>query len=297
MFSDISRDIKYQLRTGGFLIRVIVICVAVFFVINILKSYFILRNHGMTPGEYNEVLKYLSLSSDLWFNLKFPWVWITHIFTHEGLFHLLWNMMALYWFGMIVEDFIGRKHIIRIFFQGALMGAVFFLLSASIIPWYAGHLTIAYGASASVMALLLAAATLSPDYSIRLLIFGTIPIKYLAAALLFIDLLMATQNQNTGGHFAHLGGALWGYLYILLLRNGYQMDVLSLFVENKRKLGTTAKMSVARKPKSAHKTEIISEDNLEEKLNVLLDKIKNQGIESLTEKEKQDLEFISRHKL
>ncbi len=75
------------------------------------------------------------------------------------------------------------------------------------------------------------------------------------------------------------------------------MDVLSLFVENKRKLGTTAKMSVARKPKSAHKTEIISEDNLEEKLNVLLDKIKNQGIESLTEKEKQDLEFISRHKL
>ncbi len=75
------------------------------------------------------------------------------------------------------------------------------------------------------------------------------------------------------------------------------MDVLSLFVENKRKLGTTAKMSVTRKPKSAHKTEIISEDNLEEKLNVLLDKIKNQGIESLTEKEKQDLEFISRHKL
>jgi hypothetical protein len=128
-------------------------------------------------------------------------------------------------------------------------------------------------------------------------LFGTIPIKYLAAALLFIDLLMASQNQNTGGHFAHLGGALWGYLYILLLRNGYQMDVLSLFIQKKQKMGTVAKMSVAKKTKSPNKTEIIPEDNLEEKLNALLDKIKNQGIESLTEKEKKELEFISRHKL
>lgn len=288
MFDSIVKDIRYKLQTGGFWIRCIAICIAVFLLLNILKAWFTFSNDGLAGEAYFDIIYSVSISSEWIDNIWRIWVWLTHIFVHEGFFHLLWNMMWLYWFAAIVEDLIGIRHAKYIFFEAALFGALAFILSAQFIPWYQ-HMEIhAYGASAAVNGLLFAAATISPTYNIRLLIFGNVQLKYLALVILILDILFAGQNSNTGGHFAHLGGALWGYLYIVLLRKGVDMDVLKLitFQQKKKKHKT---IPFHRKPKM-HGNEKPAED----RLNQILDKIHKQGIQALSEDEKSFLDHQSK---
>ncbi len=293
MFSEIIKDVKYQIRIGGPWVRIILLCAAVFFIVNIIKSYFIFSQQGLNTNDYQTILKYIVLSSSIWHNFIFPWVWITHLFVHEGLFHFIWNMVALYWFGLIVEDFIGRRAALIIFFEGGIVGGIFFLLSCQVIPWYqnqGSHIT-AYGASAGIMALLFAAAKISPNYNIRLLLIGNVPIKYLALVLLVLDLLFMSQ-ENTGGHIAHIGGALFGYLYIFLLRKGISLDPGKLFVP---KLNSPKKSKYQQKKQQTKKAPIVANDNKEERLNQILEKIKREGIEVLTAEEKLFLEEMSKH--
>jgi hypothetical protein len=202
-------------------------------------------------------------------------------------------MVALYWFGLIVEDFIGRRAALIIFFEGGIVGGIFFLLSCQVIPWYqnqGSHIT-AYGASAGIMALLFAAAKISPNYNIRLLLIGNVPIKYLALVLLVLDLLFMSQ-ENTGGHIAHIGGALFGYLYIFLLRKGISLDPGKLFVP---RFNSPKKSKYQQKKQQTKKAPIVANDNKEERLNQILEKIKREGIEVLTAEEKYFLEEMSKH--
>ena len=187
MFDSIIRELNYKIRTGGFWVRCISLCVVIFILANLTKAFFTFQNGG-TPGPlYNDIIHSISLSSDWKHNVLFIWVWITHIFLHEGFFHLLWNMLWLYWFAQIVEDFIGRRHAILIFFEAALVGGLFFFLSTQILPWYRNLDIYAQGSSAAVMGLLFAAATISPTYEIRLLLFGNVQIKYIAVIALILD--------------------------------------------------------------------------------------------------------------
>lgn len=301
MFESIYKDLLYRIKTGGFWLRAILLCVAVFLIVNLTRAFFTFSNDGF-PGEvYYDIIHSISLSSVWKDNLIFPWVWITHVFLHEGFFHLLWNMLWLYWLGAIVEDLIGRRHAILIFFESAIVGGIFFILSASIFPWYKGIEVHAYGASAAVCGLLFAAATISPKYEIRLILIGNVQIKYLALVVLILDLLFAGQNSNSGGHFAHVGGAFMGWLYITLLRSGIAMDGwLDWFKSDK-------KYSRAFNPKSSVRTTIRKFGNTttkpsnhspadpkEEKLNKILDKIKTKGMDALTPDEKEFLENISK---
>lgn len=291
MFAELIKDVRYQIRTGGFITLVIVFCVAVFFVINLIKSFYILYDRGVDQGSFHQVLQYAAMSSDPWFVLKHPWIIVSHIFIHMGLFHLIWNMVALFWFGRIVEDLIGSSHLKWIFLQGGLMGAIAFVLFAQSLPFLSGG-SLAYGASACVMALLLAAATISPNYNLRLLFIGNVSIKYLALALVLLDILFATQGSNSGGRMAHLGGALWGYLYIILLRSGINPNPSTWFQFKKlrkpQKRISEKNVSKPSKPKE-------NKADPEERLDQLLDKIKRQGIQSLSPAEKEELDQISKY--
>jgi len=298
MFESIYKDLRYRILTGGFWLRVIVICIAVFLVVNLLKAYFTFTNDGFPGTVYYDIIHHISLSSVVKDNFIFPWVWITHVFLHEGFFHLLWNMLWLYWLGAIVEDLIGSRHAILIFFKSAILGGIFFIISASLFPWYRGIEVHAYGASAAVCGLLFAAATISPKYEVRLLLIGTVQIKYIALVVLILDLLFAGQNSNSGGHFAHIGGAFMGWLYITLLRSGVEMDGwLNLFNSKNRTQNTIHK---ARNPNISFKiSKKPSHPNTaappkEERLNTILDKIKTRGMDALTKEEKEFLENISK---
>ncbi|MBK8956678.1 MAG: rhomboid family intramembrane serine protease [Saprospiraceae bacterium] len=288
MFDSILKDIRYKLKTGGFWIQCIAICIVVFLLLNVLKAWFTFSNGGIAGVAYYDIIHSVSLSSEWMDNVWHIWVWLTHIFVHEGFFHLLWNMMWLYWFAGIVEDLIGHRHSKYIFFEAALFGALVFLISAQFIPWYKHIEVHAYGASAAVNGLLFAAATISPTYNIRLFIFGNVQLKYLAMIILVLDILFAGQNSNSGGHFAHLGGALWGYLYIVFLRKGIQMDFIQQFsIPKSTKKSRTVKF---QKRESGHDSEKPGED----RLNKILDKIHKQGIQALSEEERSFLDRRSK---
>lgn len=108
MFDSIYKDLKYKIRTGGFWMRCILLNVSIFVLINILKAWFTFQN-GTSPGiEYYDIIHSVSLSSEWLYNFTHFWVWITHFFVHEGFFHLLWNMLWLYWLANIVDDLIGK---------------------------------------------------------------------------------------------------------------------------------------------------------------------------------------------
>ncbi len=315
MFESIYKDVRYRIRTGGFWLRTILLCIVVFLIINLVKAYFTFTNEGF-PGEvYYDIIHSISLSSVWKDNFIFPWVWITHIFLHEGFFHLLWNMLWLYWLGAIVEDLIGKRHAILIFFESAIVGGIFFIISATLFPWYKGIEVHAYGASAAVCGLLFAAATISPKYEISLILIGNVQIKYIALVVLILDLLFAGQNSNSGGHFAHVGGAFMGWLYITLLRRGIAMDGWMDWFKSDNKTITLFNKPTSKQfnPKSSVgtiKTQFGNkQSNLptvgrqsnnppvipkEEKLNKILDKIKNKGMNAMTTEEKEFLENISK---
>lgn len=293
MFREIWKDVQTQIRLGTVWTRVIVLCVIVFVVINILKSYFTFTNDGIPSEVYRNILEKVSLSGILMNNLIFPWVWITHIFVHEGFFHLLWNMIFLYWVSQIVDDLIGKNHSIYIFFEGAIIGGIFFMVSTLILPWYDSS-AIAYGASAAVTALLFAAATIAPDYSIRFLLIGNVSLKYVALVVLLLDLLFAYQNSNSGGHFAHLGGAFMGWLYIVLLRQGVKMNFLEgvkLSASSRQSKNVKGKIrNLPPREISQDKRKILEEYELDK----ILEKIKKSGLQSLTSAERAFLDSKSK---
>lgn len=298
MFESLYKDLLYRIRVGGFWVRCILICVAVFLVINLVRAYFTFTNDGFPGVLYYDIIHSISLSSTWKQDLLFPWVWITHIFLHEGFFHLLWNMLWLYWLGGIVEDLIGSRHAILIYFEAAIVGGIFFVISTTLFPWYKGIEVHAYGASAAVCGLLFAAATISPKYEVRLILIGNVQIKYLALVVLILDLLFAGENSNSGGHFAHVGGAFWGWMYITLLRSGIAMDSwLDWFKGDPVKFSNRKIMTKFENQKSKpskNQTQNSTVIPKEEKLNKILDKIKTQGMDKLSTEEKEFLENISK---
>lgn len=286
MFAELYDDLKYQVRTGGFSVIVILICVAVFIIANVFNSYQTLSNASYI-GEQNLFLKYVSLSQDIVFNLKHFWVWITHLFTHVSLFHLLFNMINLYWFGMIVEDLIGNRHLKFIFFLAGIFGGIFFLVSAQLLPWYHGQDVIAYGASSAIMGLIFAATAISPNYNLRLILFGNVSIKYIALVLIVLDLLFIGQNDNSGGRAAHLGGAFFVYFYIFMLRQG--IDLTSIFkFQRKPKMKAVRNIPVYSQTAGTSGQQKIKKSDYN--LDQLLEKIKAKGIQSLTPEEKKFLD-------
>lgn len=297
MFRSIWEDMKDMLRNGTMLNRLIVINIIVFVVIGVFIQY-------LFKPIYPAVLDYLALSSDIVWNLKHPWVFITHMFMHAGLYHIFWNLLLYYWFGTIVGDLVGDKKILPIYIYGGLMGAVIYLITAAFImpQQLAGH---ALGASAAVMATVIAAAVIAPDYKIRLILIGPISIKYIAVVLLIIDLIGTTGMSNTGGHFAHLGGALFGWFFASNLKRGNDLSlgfnnfldrILHLF----RGASGTGKtrLKVSHKSRKKTKKEARSsskkEKEMQARVDQILDKINEKGYEQLTEEEKEFLFIASK---
>lgn len=309
MLGSIWDDIKRQYSYGNMVTRIILVNLAVFIFINLLKVFLYHGSGGSTPGIYDEVIRFFCISSDLWHVLLHPWSIITNMFMHEGFFHILWNMLFLYWFGRIIGDLIGDRHVLPLYLLGGLAGGLAFFLSVNLLPYGGDGVHYALGASAGVMAVVVGSGVLAPDFVIRLLFLGDVKLKYIVIVLVFLDLIGTAGDINTGGHFAHLGGGLLGWYYITQLREGsdWSVPVNALFdrivgffggikdrfsgkrpgprvvYRNKEK---KVKPRSNRRPHAASDTEDRSH---QEELDAILDKIKKNGYESLTEAEKEFL--------
>lgn len=277
MNKSVFSDLYFKIfQSGNRLFLFIGINVLVFLVVGIIKVLEFLLG-GKTP--IAELIQENIAMPAYLPNLAYKlWTPITYMFGHAGLFHILFNMLWLYWMGQIFIDFLNKRQFTFTYLAGGLFGALLFLIAYNVFPVFRDSLseTTVIGASASVMAIVVATATLLPDYSISLFIFGSVRLKYLALVFILIDFI-SISNSNAGGHIAHLGGALLGFMYIKQLQNGN--DWSKIFMR-KQKLKVVQK----RRP-------TVTKNKLpdQELIDTILDKISRSGYDSLTKDEKEQL--------
>ena len=241
---------------------------------------------------------WLELPSSLSQFVVQPWSLVTYMFMHGGLMHILFNMIMLYCFGKIFLSYFSTRHFVGVYLLGGIAGGLFFMLAYNIFPFFSSSVSYAglVGASAAVLAVVTATAYRVPDYRIRLLLIGEVTLKSFAIATVVISVLLTTSD-NAGGAFAHIGGALAGYLFAHYLNKGRDIT----FYINKAVDGIvnlcnrlfskakTPKMKIFR-GKHADDYEYKSrEKRRDEDVDRILEKVKRSGYASLTEDEKKRL--------
>ncbi|MEP7168195.1 MAG: rhomboid family intramembrane serine protease [Bacteroidota bacterium] len=288
--SSIIEDIKQNLRKSDTLQKLIIINVVVFALFGLIHQ--ILRLMRSSFDIYNYTEKWLTVPSSLSSLLYRPWSILTYAFYHEEIFHILFNMLWLYWMGKILAEYLGNKKLLSTYVLGGMSGAVLYILFFNIFPLFSETVqsSFALGASGSVLAITIAVATLLPDYTIFLIFIGPIKMKYIAAVTVLIDLLSIT-GSNAGGHIAHLGGALFGFIYIKQLQKGNDLakgfNKLTDFISGifKPKPG----MKVAYKNPGSKKNPAARNEPDQETIDRILDKISRSGYTSLSKEEKEIL--------
>lgn len=299
--TSIWQDIKVA-YTSSIIYKLIIINVVVFLLLNIVNVIIFLSNSDRSISEAvtGNIMSWIMLPADTRNLLTRPWTLFTHLFTHYQIFHLLFNMLWLYWFGRIIQEFVGSKKILPLYLYGGLAGAALLILAYNIFPGLNPDLPYvkALGASAGVMAIVVAAATLVPDYTVFLFFFGAVRIKFIVLFLVILD-LVSVPDLNSGGHIAHLGGMLFGYIFIKQLQMGHDWSKpFNNFldrVENvftKRKQPRVVYKTESRQPKKSQTT--IFTDDQQQRVDAILDKIKRSGYDSLSKEEKEFLFKVSR---
>lgn len=292
MFDSVFEDIKRQFQYGNMITKIILLNVLIWAVMALIKF------PPATNGIYSAIVEYLSIPGEHIKLMTRPWTVLTHLFIHRGFWHLFWNMLMLYWFGRIVGDLIGDKHILPLYLLGGLAGAVAYVIAYMVIPLTVG--SYALGASAAVMAMVMASGRIAPEYEMRLILIGKVKLKFVVIVILLFDLIGAGGSNNTGGHIAHLAGITMGWVFVGQL--GVEKDYsfrINNFLQWFRSLVTIKKNNSFRKSPLQVKyksSKLSKKDNLvsEETVDVILDKIKNGGFNSLSKEERDILAKASK---
>ncbi|HIE15401.1 MAG TPA: rhomboid family intramembrane serine protease [Bacteroidales bacterium] len=283
-------DIREQFRNGSMIIKLLIINIFVFLTVQIvLLFFFFLGLHGN-----NFIISFFSLPASIHELILKPWTLITYMFLHEGFMHILFNMLWFYWFGKIFLTFFSNRQLLNVYLLGGLAGAGFYIISYNIFPVFAAVLPFskALGASAAVLAVVLAVSTYIPNYTIYLMFIGPVKLKYIAIFTVALDIL-SIPHGNAGGHIAHLGGAGLGFLF------GYQMHMnkdITMFMDNLfRFFNNLFKSSPKYKTyNTTYKTRSNWEYNArknanQKRIDEILDKVAQSGYDSLSKEEKEIL--------
>jgi membrane associated rhomboid family serine protease len=234
------------------------------------------------------VTKLFAVPSDISALAEKPWSVFTYMFLQEAFWHLFFNMLMLYYGGKIFLQYFSQKQLLLTYIFGGLVGALFFILAFNAFPVFENMKgqAVALGSSASVLSIMIAAATYRPDYTLNLFLLGQVKMKWVAIVFVVIDFLSITKG-NSGGHIAHLGGALWGFLYAYLLKNDF--DIYKIFKKRaKIRVKTVNSENYHKRPKT---DEQYNAERAQEQEDVdrILEKIAKNGYSSLSDKEKEFL--------
>ncbi len=281
--------------------RLVIINFSVFVLIVLTKFILFIANGGNGIPEYfDDALHFFCMPSDWRTLLWHPWALFTHMFLHEGFWHVVGNIIFLYLVGTIVGDLVGDRRVLPIYLLGGLAGGILFLVSKFFLHYLSPY---ALGASGAVMALAGAAVTLAPDYRVMLLLLGEVKLKYIVLVMVLLDLLGIANMSNTGGHLAHIGGFFTGIFLMSQLRDGKDWsEPINNFLDRIARLFSPSrraqpqqkrkKVSAIKATFGAAKGSSASDpDNLsmQERLDEILAKIKASGYDSLTPEEKEFL--------
>jgi len=283
-------NIKKTFSTGSNLTLLIYINIGIFLILAITAIVGFLISNPAIP---EITLKLLSVPASLNALLVKPWTIITYMFTHRDIWHILFNMLWFYWFGRIFLEYLDQRKLVAVYILGGLSGAIVYILSFNIFPAFKDIVneSVAIGASASVMAVVIAIAAYVPDYTVSLFLIGRVKIKYIALGIFALTTVM-DFSVNSGGKLAHMGGALLGWLYTMNLRRGRDIgrgfnriiDFFATLFKPRPKLKVKYKKPVTDYEYNKRKAEH------QERINLILDKISKGGYDSLT-KEEKDLLF------
>jgi len=273
IWTDIKNIIQ---QPGQGLLKIIIANGAIFIALMIARVGLLIAGKSEL---FDAFFTQVSLPSSLDLILQRPWSLLTYFFLHIEVFHLVFNMMFLYWFGIIIQDFIGNKRLVQLFFYGGLAGAAAFIVAMNTVRFFIEKgPNFMNGASAGVFAVVVAAATIRPNYEVRLLLIGQVQIKYISAFYVLWSFI-ETTGSNAGGNIAHLGGAILGFIFA---KNFLAASRPQAIFEIKIKEFAQV---VNQKIQPRKEPETVPEDEL----NSILDKISQSGYDSLTDYEQKRL--------
>ncbi len=292
MFENLYK--KYQ---GADVVgKFIFVNVALYVLLLFIGVFSVLFNAGTLSAD---VLSFVELPASLELLLVRPWTVFTYMFIHAGLWHILWNMFALYFFGRIFLNFYSVRHFVGIYILGGLFGALFFVLAYNLFPYFGPYLPFSrlVGASAAVLAVVVAAAVRSPQYRINLMFVGSVKLSTFALVVVAMSFLMLS-GENAGGNFAHLGGAFAGWLVADMLNKGKDLTLVvngpidwmsSLLTRLRAPRKKKTKFTYTRGGRSADYEYNARKKADEAEVDRILEKVKKGGYASLSEEEKRRL--------
>lgn len=292
-------EIRQSFREGGVLTRLIYINIAVFVLVGLGFLVYRLATPQISLASLQdmytmEVLKYLMVPSIPAQLLHRPWTLVTYMFAHFNFFHILFNMLMLYWFGRIFLQYLTGRQLVSTYLIGGLAGAVLYILFLNGLTGLQENLgSSMLGASASIMAIVVAITFLAPDYTLYMMFLGPVKLKYITLAFVVLDVLMIA-SYNAGGHIAHLGGALYGYWFYVRFKKGKDagkwlntlLESLAGLFQPRPGLSVTYRKNVRYiKDDDYNRGKKIQQQEIDR----ILDKIAKGGYESLTREEKETL--------
>ena len=267
---ELKDKLKYSLSVMGQLQKLIVINI-IFFIIPLILNTFL----WLFELKDISILDYFVVEADLISLIFKPWSLITYGFLHGSFSHLFWNMIMLFYFGNILVNYFGDKRLLNVFFNGILFGGIIYIISYNLFPVFTGVSSKMIGSSAGVMAILFYITSYNPNHTIRFF-FVNIKLLYIAVFLLLMDIIQIPVD-NSGGHIAHLGGALIGFL---MFRSFKGIDFVDIYTN----------LSTRKNNKKIKRNKTFSGSNFDQKkIDSILDKISESGYESLTKEEKNYL--------
>ncbi len=280
-------NIKYQFARLSIAEKLIAVNVGIF-IINGLITFLM----GLRP---DALMKWFELPKDFFDFVSQPWSLLTYSFFHGGIWHLFWNMIILYFASRIFLNLFGPRRFVNVYFLGVLLGGLLFLLSYNVFPALIGIKTALIGASAGVTAVLIFVCAYIPNQEVRLFFFN-VKLWYIGVFIVLIDLIQIPTSGNAGGHLAHLGGALLGYVYARQLLHGKDIGegfsklldgIANLFKQKEKKAPLK---TVYRKKASRSSAKVdYDRESRQRKIDSILDKISKSGYESLSKAEKDFL--------
>lgn len=282
------KELKKRFRAGNNLTKLIYINISVFVLIKFFGVFAFLMQAN--PWD---IINSFALPAEVTKLIQKPWSLISYMFVHEGFIHILFNLLWLFFGGQIFLQYLNNKQLLSTYILGGIFGAFSYVTAFNIFPVFQQNLnqSMAIGASASVLAIITAIATYTPNYILQLTLIGRVKLKYIAIFSILIDILSIPKG-NAGGHIAHLGGAFYGFLYIQQLKCGKDWSnsfdwllksITHFFKSKPNSLKTVYKRSKNDDQWRANKA------TEQEDINRILDKISKSGYESLNKQEKETL--------
>ncbi len=282
-------EIKDSFRKGSTLTRLIYINLAVFILVNLVEMIFFLSNNH---EGFSVFLIQLAVPADLSALARKPWTPVTYMFTHKGFIHILFNLLWLFWFGKVFLEYFDGKKLVGVYILGGLSGAVLYVAAFNLFPVFSQDVSaaIALGASASVTAVAIAIAAYVPNFTWNMLFIGRVKIIYVAIAVFILSSLIEF-SENAGGKIAHIGGALFGYLYTMRYKQGKDMTRgISRLLEKLFSIfrpGPRIRVTHRKQESDLDYNQRKADEQKE--VDRILDKIAKSGYSSLSAKEKEIL--------